>query len=119
MKNRGERLNSVKRLVEIDTSKYTNALCREAGVDAVILDIEKVESKSIYDIQGVPVILKEVIGAKLIFIEPIGDGSDLLAGMILYFMLSNGDQRAIEIDPDPFYHEDTISIQFYKLDKQK
>ena len=107
-------MGKVKQLADIDTSKYISAICKEARVDAVILDIEQVEPETVNNIQGIPGILKDVVGAKLIFMEPIGDGSDSLAGLILYFMLPNGDQRAIEIDPAEY---ESIDIQYYKLDR--
>lgn len=108
-------MHRVRQLADIDTSKYISAICKEVGVDAVILDIEKVEPESMGKIQNVPGILKDLVGAKLIFMEPMGDGSESLAGLILYFMFPNGDQRAIEIDPAEC---ESIDIQFYKLDKQ-
>lgn len=109
----------VRRLADIDTSKYTCAICKEAGVDAVILDIEKVEPEDKNNIQSIPGVLKELVGAKLIFMEPIGGGEDFIEGLILYFELPNGDQRAIEVDPDP---ADTnliscIGVQYYELNR--
>lgn len=109
-------MKNVKQLADIDTSKYTNAICREAGVDAVILDIEKVKPEVINNIQGIPALLRELVGAKLIFMEPIGGGSDFLEGLILYFMFPNGNQRAIEVDPADW---EVISIEYYKLDRPK
>lgn len=108
-------MGRVKQLADIDTSKYTNAICKEARVDAVILDIEQVEPKNMSNIQSIPGILKDIVGAKLIFMEPIGGGYDFLEGLILYFMLPNGDQRAIEINPD----NECIDILYYKLDRPK
>lgn len=109
-------MGKIKQLADVDTSKYISAMCKEARVDAVILDIEKVEPEDMSNIQSVPGILKDLVGAKLIFMEPIGGGYDFLEGLILYFMLPNGNQRAIEIDPAEY---ESIDILYYKLDKQK
>lgn len=107
-------MGKVKQLADIDTSKYISGICKEARVDAVILDIFKVEPEVMGNIQSVPGLLKDLAGAKLIFMEPIGGGYDFLEGLILYFMLPNGDQRAIEIDPAEY---ESIDIQYYKLDR--
>lgn len=109
-------MGKVKQLADIDTSKYISAICKEARVDAVFLDIFKVEPEVIGNIQSVPGLLKDLAGAKLIFMEPIGGGYDFLEGLILYFMMPNGDQRAIEVE---HIECEPIDVLYYKLDRLK
>ena len=110
-------MGKVKQLADIETSKYTQAVCQETGIKEMILDIYKVDPEDKGNIQSVPGLLKDLVGAKLIFMEPIGGGADFLEGLLLYFMLPNGDQRTIEVVPDPFDMIDCIGIQYYKLDR--
>lgn len=109
---KAEIMVKIKQQADIEASKFTYAICREGEIDAVILDIYKVKPETMGNIQSIPRILKDLAGARLITMEPIGGGADFLEGLILYFMLPNGDQRAIEIDPN----NECIGIQFYKAD---
>ena len=111
-------MGQIKQLADIDTSKYFSARWPEVGIEAEALDIDKVKPETIHNRSELGEALKEVVGAKLIFMEPIIDDMEgnVISGLILYFMQPDGSQRTIEVYTADVYI-DKLSIHFYRLDK--
>lgn len=111
-------MRQIKQLADIDTNKYFSARWPEVGIEAEVLDTDKVKMESIHNRTELGEVLKEVVGTKLIFIEPIIDDMEgnTISGLTFYFMQPDGNQRAIEIYSGDF-DIDKLCIQFYSLNK--
>lgn len=71
-----------------------------------LINIEKAEYKSIDSISEIKEVAAELKNSKLLYMEPIIDG-EKVAGLNMYFQLTNGTQKALEIyssdtEPDVF-----------------
>lgn len=78
-------------------------------------ELEELKCDSISDIDKLTEATSELQGAKFLYMEPIVNGPDEkeIKGLIMYFMLSNGEQKAIECYPGD-YEPDELYVSFYQ-----
>lgn len=112
-------MGQVKQLADVDTSKYINIRVPELHIDEMVLNTEVLPPKQVKSISDLKVTLSDLVGAKLICMEPITDGfgTEDISGVTLYFTLKDGYQQiALEVYPGDY--DDKLHINSYKYPKE-
>jgi hypothetical protein len=109
-------MQKVKQLADVrEPQKFVNVINRSLGIDGLLLDTDELESESIRKFSDLKQLNQELKYSKFICAEPVtdGSGSEEAKGLILYFMLENGLQRAIYIYPSDI-EADKLYTELYK-----
>ena len=109
-------MKKVKQLADVKCPQpYINLCVREIGIDTVLLNMDKVEGKPVQCFKDIKKLNEDLKYSKFICAEPVtnGLGEEELKGIILYFMLENGLQKALYVYPGET-EEDKLYIQCFE-----